>query len=265
MGLASVRGFNAQHFREADLKTKVIAIALQTVWLSSELIGQSPLFKVSETFITNKASKNFFSSYIFGKLAVPILMMGLSLLSNCYNSLKRKYSQGKTQHQAPVKVESCCLENINEAITSEMNRSSSSTPLSDIETSSSRNSISLFDCPSSPTGHLDCLRYEKAIPIQSVREFSCRDDSISLVEYNVDGQMMLFVHKDLTQIKTKVEKKMMEESYRPLLRTLIQQSKSKHGMIGNEQKNVVPLRVKTCSELARQRTAENCVGLAKEA
>lgn len=115
---------------------------------------------------------------------------------------------------------------------------------SPVETCSSYSSGGLSSGFPSPTSHYQRLKDgtcnfgkiedEKAL----IREHKYFVDNVRFVEFTMDDQEVIyFLHRELRPIKTKIEPK-EQVPYKPLLRTLIQQSKAKHGSLPDSKKSL---------------------------
>ena len=105
-------------------------------------------------------------------------------------------------------------------------------PQSPIESYSSESSGGLSTGLPSPVGHYRDREtdLEKKMSQDRMEEDACRHlEGLCFVEYTIDtNETVFFVHRNLKPIKTKLED-CRDAHYRPLLRTLIKESKERHG------------------------------------
>lgn len=105
-------------------------------------------------------------------------------------------------------------------------------PQSPIDSHSSESSGALSTGLPSPVGHYRERETDlgKKMPQGRMEEDACRHlEGLCFVEFTIDtNETFFFVHRNLRPIKTKLED-CRDAHYRPLLRTLIQESKERHG------------------------------------
>jgi len=107
-------------------------------------------------------------------------------------------------------------------------------PQSPIESYSSESSGGLSTGLPSPVGHYREREAELGAKVSQNRmeEDVCQQlEGLCFVEFTIDtNETYFFVHRNLKPIKTRLED-CRDAHYRPLLRTLIKESKERHGQV----------------------------------
>lgn len=235
-GLLSVTAHSSISFsvqKQEPLGLKLLSGVLQFLWLVSELSLNTPLSKLTAHFFPLERSS------IAIKIIPLISMFGISVvlhqISNLRNRMLRRHSSSMPLMNESSECDGSAVDmnQIWEQISTHDSGANLVDDSSPHDSFSSDSSGALSTGLPSPTGfcrdeHDQGL--EKAY-IAAMKTKLEHDDAVYLYKYEIlsqeEGMEYFFVHKKLSPIKTKIEDT-RQANYRPLLRTLIQQSKNKH-------------------------------------
>lgn len=206
---------------------------LQLLWLVSELSLNTPLSKLTAYLLPFEASTFFI------KITPILVMLGISAILHQIRKLGNTFqnrpcpsigvASNGSSFDEPEPVANDSWDRIR-LLDSERNTSDDSSPH---DSFSSDSSGALSTGLPSPTGFYKDEHYEglEKAYFAAMKTEKDHDDAVYLYKFEIlsqeEGMEYFFVHKKLSPIKTKIEDT-RHAQYRPLLRTLIQQSKDKH-------------------------------------
>lgn len=235
-GFLSVTGYPSDSFLASSRHSpglKLLSGLLQLLWVVSEVSLETPLWKLTSHLLPLQGSS------IFLKLIPVIAMVGMSTVLHQINSLRNRILRRPSSSDTSTNP-SLALGEI-QAIQSQtwnntefnVSRANIIDDSSPHDSFSSDSSGDLSAGLPSPTGFYKDDQYiglEKAY-IAAMSSKEKYDDALYLYKYEIlceeEGMECLFVHKKLSPIKTRIEDN-RQANYRPLLRSLIQQSKDKY-------------------------------------
>lgn len=240
-GFCSVVAHSSDSFsvsKQVPLGLTLTSCVLQLLWVVSEVSLNTPLTKLTTHLIPSQASS------ITIKVIPVFAMLGISAILHQISNLRNKFQKRSSSSTGalPLLSGTICEEpetNLNHSwnridfIDSKSNPADDSSPH---DSFSSDSSGALSTGLPSPTGFCKDEHYEglEKAYFAAINTKQTHDDAVYLYRFEIlsqeEGMEYFFVHKKLSPIKTKIEDT-RQANYRPLLRTLIQQSKGKHQSI----------------------------------
>lgn len=249
-GFFSVTAHSSDSFSVSKQPSGLILLSgvLQLLWFVSELSLNTPLSKLTAYLLPFEASKvSIKITPVFAMLGISALLHQIRKLRNTFqgrscSTIAAARSRLLFDESEPTASDSWDTIRL---VESERNTSDDSSPH---DSFSSDSSGALSTGLPSPTGFYKDEHYEglEKAYFTAMKTNKSHDDAIYLYKFEIlsqeEGMEYFFVHKKLSPIKTKIEDT-RQAQYRPLLRTLIQQSKEKHqnipAMRGVAKENIV--------------------------
>lgn len=227
VGFVSVRVCNPENIGHSGrlVKFNLGPVALQLLWVFSEVALTTPLSKLTSLLLHTEEKA------LFTRLLPIVAMIGIPAFIQQITSAYRSRSQRQRPALTHESLEQQKLNHAQDScrnISMDDSRESWADTISPHESCSSDSSEDFSTGLPSPTGFCEgnLGNLEKAY--LAAMSNPAQDDSIYLIKYDISGEEeYYFVHKKLKPIRTKVED-VRQGNYRPLLRTLIQQSKDTH-------------------------------------
>eukprot|EP00890_Picochlorum_soloecismus_P000786 jgi/Picsp_1/1708/NSC_05182-R1_---NA--- len=246
--IGCVAVFSAQGVK-TDKKGSVlwfaVAVLLQLLWIASELVLQTPFDKILSvfSFVTANTSNWLL---LFKYISKGVAIMTILGVASVWNHLMKRRQSRRHRRLSSITYEELkeydiCGNN------DEISQSRSSgrvchgpyvekiplpVPQSPIESYSSESSGGLSTGLPSPVGHYREREADLGMKMSQgkMEADACRQlEGLCFVEFTIDtNETVFFVHRNLRPIKTRLED-CRDAHYRPLLRTLIKESKERHG------------------------------------
>jgi hypothetical protein len=223
VGFVSVRVYNPENIGHSGrlAKLNLGPVALQLVWVFSEVTLTTPLSKLTALLFHIEEKS------LFTRLLPIVAMIGIPAfiqqITSAYRSRSHRQKPALTHDNLEQQKLNHAQDSCRDIMMNDSRESWADTS-SPHESCSSDSSGDMSTGLPSPTGFCEDNRgLEKAY--LAAMSNPIQDDSIYLIRYDISGEEeYYFVHKKLKPIRTKVED-VRQSNYRPLLRTLIQQSK----------------------------------------